>query len=280
MHGEIFRIWRLIKQCWEEIPKFYPQTRILKLEIMPDHIHGIIHVQERLPVHLSTVINGFNTSSRKALLRHGADLYTPPNSFQTTHLDSKSPSHTRGILWENGYCDRILSGKDMLDRWFTYLSRNPLRLALKRTFPDLFSTRFGLNLAGRIFNSIGNRLLVTSPWKIAVQLSRSLTEEQIQNEITRHLQMADEGAILVSPALSPAEKRVMRAALDHGYPTIYIASNGLDAFSRPGNEFNSACAEGRFLIISHLERSYSNKISREFCLSLNHVAKEVAEWKS
>ncbi len=50
-----------------------------------------------------------------------------------------------------------------------------------------------------------------------------------------------------------------------------------DAFSRPGNEFNSACAEGRFLIISHLERNYSNKISRELCLSLNEVAREVAE---
>ena len=48
-----------IAECWREIPQYYPQVRLLALQLMPDHLHGIIHVNEWLPRHLGHVINGF-----------------------------------------------------------------------------------------------------------------------------------------------------------------------------------------------------------------------------
>lgn len=44
------------RAVWNEIealPKRYPQVRILQHQIMPDHVHLVIYITERLPEHLA-----------------------------------------------------------------------------------------------------------------------------------------------------------------------------------------------------------------------------------
>lgn len=53
----------------EGIPRFYPQVRILGKQVMPDHLHFILFVTERLPVHLGRVINGFKVGCNRAYRR-------------------------------------------------------------------------------------------------------------------------------------------------------------------------------------------------------------------
>lgn len=49
----------------EQIPRHYPQIRILAKQVMPDHLHFILYVTEALPVHLGRVINGFKSGCNK-----------------------------------------------------------------------------------------------------------------------------------------------------------------------------------------------------------------------
>ena len=94
-----------IATCWREIPQFYPQVRLLALQLMPDHLHGIMHVTDRLPRHLGHVINGFKVSCNRV-----------------------ARSQSISSLWEEGYNDRILQGKGQLNAMFQYLKDNPRRL--------------------------------------------------------------------------------------------------------------------------------------------------------
>lgn len=55
---------RKVKKIWNNIPNPYPQIQTWRCEIMPDHLHGIIHVKERLPIHFSDIINGFKSEVR------------------------------------------------------------------------------------------------------------------------------------------------------------------------------------------------------------------------
>ena len=41
------------------IHDYYPQIEVMAVQMMPDHIHGILFVREQLPVHLGQVISGF-----------------------------------------------------------------------------------------------------------------------------------------------------------------------------------------------------------------------------
>lgn len=56
-----------VEQCWHEIPTIYPQVKPLRLQIMPDHLHGVLQVTASLPCHLGTIIAGFKMGCRKAL---------------------------------------------------------------------------------------------------------------------------------------------------------------------------------------------------------------------
>ena len=54
-----------VKAEWLGIPRYYPQIKILALNLMPDHIHGILHVTEQLPVHVGQVISGFKAGCNR-----------------------------------------------------------------------------------------------------------------------------------------------------------------------------------------------------------------------
>ena len=271
---------------------------------MPDHLHGILFVRERMAQHLGKVIKGFKAGCNKAYRELVPGL---PANGVATRLQQRQPSssslqsicyaattlqphthpsqhpkpkddRTHGYLWSRGYNDHILSGKDELQRWLNYLRTNPLRLAIKREHPDLFRVRFGLAIAGQTYAAIGNQFLLNNPQKLQVQCSRSLTDEQVAEQVALFLAKARKGAVLVSPAISKGEQAVMRAALDAHLPLIFLTPWGFNAFSKPGHQYFDACAEGRFLILAPWEHQNQRiPLTREMCLTLNGMTKSICE---
>ena len=149
---------------------------------------------------------------------------------------------------------------------------------MKHARPDWLYPFFGLKLGPYTFNDIGNRSLLTAPRRIAVKLSRRLTEQQIEAETARYLEEARQGAVLVSPAISPGEKRVMRAAFDAGFPTIVLLENGFTQLSKPHGEQFNACSAGRLLMLSPWEHhNEKHTITRVQCEQLNQMALAIAQ---
>ena len=239
-----------IAACWREIPLFYPQVRFLALQLMPDHLHGIIHVTEQLPRHLGHVINGFKVSCNRV---------------------ARSQSLTP--LWEEGYNDRILQGKGQLNAMFQYLKDNPRRLWIKRNHPELFKTQQDITIGDKNVTVMGNRFLLDSPNKIVVKCSRKMTDEEIERAIARFLMMAQRGAVLVSPRISPGEKAVMDMVQAAGFPFIQLLENGFSPMWKPGGAMFSACASGQTLLVApwphHSDR---HTITRDQCNRLNELA--------
>lgn len=190
----------------------------------------------------------------------------------------KPDDKSHGLLFERGYNDLIAKGYDMLPRMSAYVKDNPRRLAVKRAHPDYFRVRFGLQTAGQQYAAIGNRFLLQHPEKVQVQLSRSLTDEQIQSKKAEFLALARQGAVLVSPAISRGEQAVMRAALDEHLPLIFLTPWGFNEFSKPGHQYYEACADGRFLILAPWEHQNERiPLTRTMCLTLNEMTKQICE---
>ncbi len=149
---------------------------------------------------------------------------------------------------------------------------------MKREHPDLFRVQRGLTVGNQQFSAIGNRFLLQRPVRLQVQCSRRLTETEIQQQVTFSLSAAAQGAVLVSPSISPGEKAVMRAAFERGFPLIYLQENGFTDLAKPGGQRMEACARGQLLILApwehHNERT---AISRNQCLSLNDMARMICE---
>ena len=56
-------------RCWELIPQYHQEVRLLAFQLMPDHLHGILFVQETMEEHLGQVISGFKAGCNKAYRR-------------------------------------------------------------------------------------------------------------------------------------------------------------------------------------------------------------------
>ena len=183
-----------------------------------------------------------------------------------------------GLLWSKGYNDRILYSYSQLDRWKAYLLDNPRRLLVKRQHPEFFRVQRNLQFAGLSFSAIGNRFLLDHPVKLQVQCSRRISPEALEQRKSDLLAAAAQGAVLVSPSVSPGEKAIMRAAFEAGYPLVILQENGFTDLAKPGGARFDACARGQLLLLAPWEHHNERiVIRRDQCLMLNEMARRICE---
>lgn len=245
-----------VKRYWHDIPSHYPHVKLFRSQLMPDHFHGILHVTKRTEVHLTSIIRSFKMVCNSAAREMGIAQ----------------------MLWESSYNDLVLTSRGQLHNMMNYLHDNPRRLWVKRNNSNFFKVRKTVNVAGLQVEALGNLFLLDFPMKAAVQCSRKLTDEQIQEQIEHFLALARCGVVLVSPAISPGEKRVMQTAQAAHCKVIKIVENGFMPFSKPTGEDFDACARGDLLLIAPWPHHNQNlRITREKSLKLNQIAKLIAD---
>ena len=244
-----------VLSCWRQIAVFHPKVRLMEVQLMPDHIHGILFVTSQIPKPLGTIINGFKAGC---------------NKFSREIIGN--------VLWERGYNDTILTGKGQLERMVNYVHDNPRRRWIKCNNRDFFTIKNNVTIGEWQVATVGNQFLLGHPLKVAVKCSQSIkSDDAITEEVNKFIAMAEAGAVLVSPSISPAEKEVMRAAFDAGYPLIVILENGFSPLWKPGGKQFDACAEGRLLLVAPWPHHNEYKaITRQQCLKLNDLARAIA----
>ena len=283
-HTELSPLGKAVEQQWMAISHYHPEVKVLALQMMPDHLHSILFVKERMPQHLGHIIKGFKASTNKEYRR----LIAPAPSSAVPVVSSAAtpsqrtgrpkPDRKHGLLWSIGYTDGILGRKGQLNNWLAYLRDNPRRLLMKRLHPEYFRVQRNVQVGSYEFSAIGNRYLLSHPVRLQVQCSRRLTQEEIAQQMNHYLGLAKRGAVLVSPSISPGEKAIMRAAFDAGYPLILLQENGFTELAKPGGARFDACAEGRLLILAPWKHHNQRlTINRSQCLSLNDMARAICE---
>ncbi len=320
-HIELSPIGAMVEAEWHGIPRYYPQIEVLGLQIMPDHLHGILFVHDTLPIHLSHVLSGFkkgcerkwramtaaagspsiNAAAQPHPTPNDPSSFKPPSVLQPPSVQAAAgPQHSPASpsspqppsvqaaavaqhspaspsrLFALGYNDLLLKTFDELQRWKHYLADNPRRLLMKRARPEFLRPRFNVERCGYTFTAIGNLALLERPFRLQVRVSRRCSPTQIQEEVARYLTAAREGAVLVSPSISPGEKAVMRAAFDAHLPLIVLVENGFTPLTKPQGEQFDACAAGRLLLLAPWEHHNEGRaITAQQCQQLNLMAMEL-----
>ena len=246
----------------KKIHRYYPQVEVWKLCVMPDHLHMIVRVNEDMGEgkHLGKVLAGFKWGCNIAYWKL-FNMDAPP----------------REGLFEKGYCDKILMHEGQLDNWKHYLDDNPRRLMMKLQNPGLFTVLTGMDIAGEQCQVVGNRFLLDIPDKVAVIVHRSYTDEENARLREEWLACGERGGVLVSAAIAPKEREVLREAMNRGYRIILLRENGFPPLYKPSGESFNACSAGLLLQVSpwpfHMEK---RTITRAQCLELNSMAEQLS----
>lgn len=300
--GQMVRDVELLK-----ISRYYPMVEVWKLCVMPDHLHLIVRVKAPLPEgrHLGHVVSGFKSGCSRAwwaLQDAAAPCGEPQGTGAAAASSAAAPSAAassaaassaaapvpcgspqgaaapRRVLFEKGYCDKILLRDGQLDNWKRYLDDNPRRLFIKRLHPEYFTVLHQVPLMDHPCQIIGNRFLLDIPDRAAVVVHRAYTDAEFEDHRREWLALGEAGGVLISAAISPREKAVMREAMDSGYRLVLLRENGFPPLYKPSGEAFDACCEGRLLMVSPWEYHMQRRtISREQCLFLNRLAEHLAK---
>ncbi len=138
-----------------------------------------------------------------------------------------------------------------------YIKMNPQRLATKRLMPSYFRVQRDIVLAGHSYDGVGNIALLHAERYSTVHVRRTMVEDAehgnalpLRTYMNSCLAAAREGAVMVSPFISPQEKDILAVLLKEQRPVIYLADNGFGDYYKPSALLFDAVAAGRLLILS------------------------------
>lgn len=301
-----------VRSCWQQIPRRYPGVSSIALQIMPEHLHGVLFVTHEQKAHLGKIIAGFKIGCTHAWWElepevcRAADAescaascapfcapFCAPNynSANPTANPTANPAanptaplpRSKGAkgpsLFSSGYQDSVLIGKGQLRNMIHYVLDNPRRALIKRDNPNLFRVVSGLSIGGRPFSAIGNRWLLDRPMRMQVRCHNNTSEANLRLialQKAYFLEWGKMGAVVVSPCISPGEKEIARAILAAGLPLIVILENGFPPLYKPPGRYFEACADGSLLMLAPWPHHTDHRtITRQQCLALNEMAASI-----
>ena len=238
----------------ERIPTYKDASNIeiYRYVVMPDHIHVLLYVHERLPKHLGQYVRWFKRQCTAICQLFAAN----PANIQTPRCSLLAPIPASNTLFASEYHTRTLSGRNQLSHMAHYIDDNPKRLAIKRLSPNLFRIKQNHRLGKTPCVVLGNIFLADNPQRAVLKCSRKLTQEQIDTLREECLAEAANGTVYISGAVSQGEKQICRALREAGYPLIILLTEGFPEpdsphykFFKPQGVYFEACAEGKLLLI-------------------------------
>ena len=271
--------------------------KVLAQKVMPDHVHLVIQVLEPLPQSIGAVVRGFKSgctkvykemygSGENAAEVHGngeenaAGVHGNNKEGAEVHGNSKdghernadAPVHfarifaRRGSIWQQDaayYHERILHAPGQLRRMIDYVKDNPRRLWIKSHNPELFRLHRRTEAAELSFTSMGNHFLLDWPDKQVVEMSRSATNDEVQERLRKVLAAAHNGTVTYTAAISKGEQIIARTLREQGYPLVVLLNDGFpkegsphERYYKPGGVYFEACSKGQLLLLEPIEQTF------------------------
>ena len=260
--------------------------KVLAQKVMPDHVHLVIQVLEPLPQSIGAVVRGFKSGCTKV---YKEEFYHSGENAAGVHGGTEQPSNAaevhgrteqqwdttmhfarifagRGSIWQQDkayYHERILHAPGQLRRMIDYVKDNPRRLWMKRHNPELFRLHRQTEAAGLSFTSMGNHFLLDWPDGQTVEVSRSATNDEVQEQLQKVLAAAHNGAVTYTAAISKGEQLIARTLREQGYPLVVLLNDGFpkegsphERYYKPGGVYFEACSKGQLLLLEPTEQTF------------------------
>jgi len=132
----------IVRECWLAIPDHFPHAALDEFIVMPNHVHGIVVLNETTTVGARHAVPLHNPTSqqREQFGKPVAgSIATIVRSFKSAV--TKRINEHRGTpgapVWQRNYFEHIIRSEDSLNRIRKYIAGNPARWGYDRE--NLFS---------------------------------------------------------------------------------------------------------------------------------------------
>ena len=303
---ELTKLGQYVEEQWLRIPEIHAgkghKVSLLGHQVMPDHFHGILRVDEPLAMSMGAIIRDFKAvctqEYRRIYQPSLADILESPDMQarleQMSHKQRAENYVSLGIepLWDDSYDDTICYRKGQLENIIRYVQDNPRRAVLRAMQPDFFLRIQHITIADIDFAAYGNLFLLRRPWKEQVfchrwQMDGDKRDYSTPYETTDEfrylreewLNAAIDGAVLVTPGISKGEQQLVKDCVEQELPLIHLQKEPMAQGWHPEYRRYELCATGKLLILSPWqldERGEVNGVPQNTDYSRFHNLNDIA----
>ena len=175
-----------LERVMQGLSRRYAEVEFSRWIIMPDHLHAVVQIHQKMDRHLGEVVRRLKYESTVAYLKildqaegglHRIEGSRPSKRERERRRwwSADEPQTTGGSegksggregeeifvqrLWQDNYHDRVLTEYGQLTKMLNYVADNPRRAWIKRQHPRLFYDKWTVN------------------WPLPVELARVLYRE-------------------------------------------------------------------------------------------------------
>jgi hypothetical protein len=298
---EASELGRRVEEDFLRMGEFAPEIEVLGVQLMPEHLHGVLRVVRKMEKPLGERLRGFKIGASRIARELGV---LPPAEGRGFGEAARGKG-----LFADGFTDTILGNEEAVGKGIAYMRDNPRRLAVKRAFPELFRVvgdlcvpMDGHGWVGH-FAAIGNRALLETPHILQVQVSRrdfawerdgkgevvrspmdgrarvGFATEAFEEKAAGLLAAGAHGAAIVAPCISDGEREIAARAFAAGHKVIALRNKGFPPLSKPGGQLFDRCAAGKLLLLAPAGWPYlpgKKPMTRMDALVLNRLAQLIA----
>ncbi len=246
------RLGEIIESQILNFTNLCPFLQPLQYVIMPDHIHFILFARDYLPRVLGRYIGMMKVKCGQLIK---AEFPTLQNIF--------TPD----------FHDRYLRPNHRLSSIIEYIQQNPYRLLIRRVNPDFFRRINNIEIQGCLWQAYGNLQLLDNPFKAPVIIHRSDSAGLLADKQRRWKHLAENGGVLVSPFISPAEKAIRSQCEEAAGKIILISNIPFSERGKPAAHDFNFCSKGSLLILAPMSPLPA---CRSTFLYLNSVAESIS----
>ena len=128
------KIGEITDKCWLEIPSHFPFVELDKFIIMPNHIHGIIIINEQQIANNKRRDAKFCVSTEEYKNKFGPQSKNLSSIIRGFKIGVKNFTKQNKIdfAWQGRFYDRIIRNEEELNKIRQYIIDNPIRWELDK----------------------------------------------------------------------------------------------------------------------------------------------------
>ena len=122
---------KIVNQCWLEIPEHFPDVSLDEHIIMPNHLHGIIAIENN-----NRVVGNENFRSLRGW--HGAKSRSLSSIIRGLKIGVTKWCHQNNceFQWQKSFYDHIIRNEKELDKIRKYIFENPPKWEPDKNNPE------------------------------------------------------------------------------------------------------------------------------------------------
>ena len=122
---QLNEIGKIVKTCWNEIINHFPTVASDEYVIKPNHLHGIIVLNEQCRGEVTSPLQKPTLGKVVAYFK-----------YQTTKLINEINATTGNRFWQRNYYEHIIRNEKALQNTREYIIKNPLKWSFDNDNPE------------------------------------------------------------------------------------------------------------------------------------------------